>query len=271
MADTKHKPLAGKRVVITRAPEQAQELVRRLEDLGAEILLLPAVSFGVPDDTAQLDAALCQLDQFHWILFTSRNAVGFFAQRCRALGINAAAWQSPEARVGVVGSATAEAAREEGLRVDHIAKQFRGEALATELRDSLTGCRVLLPRSDRAGEELPSALHAAGAEVVEVIAYRTAKPERSDAGVIERVRRGEADVVAFASPSAFHHFAEEIGIEALAGLGRRVRFAAIGTTTARAIREAGVPVEIEATESTSAGLAAAIASYYEQQAGVKSR
>jgi uroporphyrinogen III methyltransferase / synthase len=271
LADYKRKPLEGKRVVITRAPEQAQELARRLEDWGAEILLLPAVSFGVPDDTAQLDAALRELGQFDWILFTSRNAVCFFVQRCRALGLDAAVWQSPEARVGIVGPATAAEAREEGLRVDHVAVQFRGEALATELHDSLTGCRVLLPRSDRAGEELPSALRVAGAEVVEVTAYRTVKPQRSDAGVIERVRRGEADVVAFASPSAFHHFAEEIGVEALERLGRSVRFAAIGATTARAIREAGRAVEIEATESTSAGLAAAIASYYVQQTGVKSR
>ena len=269
MPDNKQKPLAGKRVVITRAPEQAQELVRRLEALGAEVLLLPSISFREPDDTTQLDAVLRELGRFDWILFTSQNAVRFFVRRCRALGLDATSWESPSARVAVVGPATEQAAREEGLRVDHAAAQFRGEALASELRESVNGCRVLLPRSDRAGDELPAALRAAGAEVAEILAYRTALPQGAGSEPIERVRSG--DVVAFASPSAFHNFAEIVGSESLAALAHRARFAAIGPATARAIREADLAVEIEATESTSAGLAAAIASYYEQQAGVKSR
>ena len=86
MAAPNATPLAGRRVVVTRAPEQAGELIRELEQLGAQVLLLPAVAFSDPAGPAPLDQAIASFAQFDWLLFTSRNAVHFFAKRCRALG-----------------------------------------------------------------------------------------------------------------------------------------------------------------------------------------
>ena len=258
-------------MAVTRAAEQAQELVRELEGLGAEVLSLPTVGFREAEDFAPLDEALREISNFDWILFTSQNAVRFFAKRCRGLGVDPSKLQSEGPRVAAVGPATAKAAREEGFRVYWIASRFRGEALARELRDDVAGKKVLLPRSDRAADELPGALRAAGATVRDVIAYRTAVPETSDSDTLARIRSGEADVIAFASPSTFHHFADLIGGDMLPGLAERAKFAALGPTTAGAIREAGLPVEIEAAEATSIGLARAIANYFEQSAGVKSQ
>ena len=77
------KPLKGKRIVITRAVEQSRDLKERLEHLGATVLLLPAVSFSEPADMTELDRAIRSLQSFDWILFTSANAVRFFAARSR--------------------------------------------------------------------------------------------------------------------------------------------------------------------------------------------
>jgi len=267
----KQSPLEGRRVVVTRAAEQAQELVRELEGLGAEVLSLPTVGFREAEDFAPLDEALREIANFDWVLFTSQNAVRFFAKRCRALGLDPANLQSEGSRVAAVGPATAKAARDEGFRVYWIASRFRGEALARELQEDVAGKKVLLPRSDRAADELPGALRAAGAVVRDVVAYCTVVPAASDGDALAKIRGGEADVIAFASPSAFHHFVDLVGAEKLPGVAERVKFAAIGPTTAGAIREAGLPVEIEAAEATSAGLARAIANYFEQNAGVKSQ
>ena len=77
------EPLAGKRVVVTRAPEQSQELIDALENLGAEVLLMPTVSFAPPEDSTELDAAMKNKKDFDWILFTSQNAVRFvFLRAC---------------------------------------------------------------------------------------------------------------------------------------------------------------------------------------------
>lgn len=258
-------------MVVTRAPEQARELVAQLEALGAEVLLLPTVSFADPEDWAPLDKALRGLASFDWVLLTSQNAVRYVCKRARALGVATNSAASDQPRFAAVGPATARAAKEEGLAVAFVATVFRGEALAGEMKGQLAGRRVLLPRSDRARSDLPAALRAAGAEVVEVVAYRTVALEAANSAALEHLRAGSVDVVAFASPSAFHHLAEELGSDGLERLASRAAFAAIGPVTAKAISEAGYAVAIEAGESTSAGMAAAIAGHFAAQSSAPVR
>ena len=104
-----------------------------------------------------------------------------------------------------------------------------------------------------------------GAHVADVIAYRTIAPEAPDHAVLEHIRVGEVDVIIFASPSAFHNLAGFLGASHLVKLAESVQFAAIGPTTARAMRESGVRVHIEAEEASAAGLADAIAKYYRER------
>jgi uroporphyrinogen-III synthase len=259
------KPLAGKRIVVTRAPEQAGELIRELERMGAEVLMLPTVTFAPPDDWQQLDEQLRQLDGFDALLFLSKNAVRYIFQRCRDLGIKCEALHSHSRFIAAVGPATALAAANEGLQVDYVAKNFTGEALVEELRDSLRGRRVLVPRSSRGDDRLPRALREAGAQVIEVVAYRTAAPKELDAGIMDRVRRAEVDAIVFASPSAYRNLRDLFGAKQIAELSSQVDFATIGPTTARALREGGTRVAIEANESSAAGLADAIAKHYQRQ------
>ena len=152
------------------------------------------------------------------------------------------------------------------MRVEYVAQTQTGESLAAELRDSVRGRQVLLPRSDRVDDRLPSALREAGATVHEVTAYRTLRPETLDPEILARLRRAEIAAIVFASPSAFHNLAAFVPSAELAALSNQVQFAAIGSTTARALREAGVRVAIESNDSSSAGLADAIAKYYQRQA-----
>ncbi len=267
--DRTSQPLAGKRVVVTRAPEQAQEFVRELERVGAEVLILPTVSFAPPADLTALDSAIAAIGGFDWILFTSQNAVRFFAQRCRELKIEPQLMQSPRPLVAAVGAATAKAATGAGFRVDYTAAKQTGDALVGELLvevwASVGDRSVLLPRSDRADERLPRALREAEARVTEVVAYRTAAPESLDAGIVDRVLRSDVDVIVFASPSAYENLAEAIGVESFAEVSMRVEFAAIGPTTARALRESSARVAIESNEPSAAGLADAIVKYYQRQ------
>jgi uroporphyrinogen-III synthase len=164
-----------------------------------------------------------------------------------------------------VGWATAQAAKNLDLRVDYVAQTQTGESLAAELREQLAGKRVLLPRSDRVDDRLPDALREAGAQVKEVVAYRTLRPASLDPEILGAVRRGEVDVIGFASPSAYHNLEAFIPPAELAALSERVQFATIGSTTTRALREAGARVAIEATDSSAAGLADATAKYFQRQ------
>ncbi len=266
---SRDKPLAGKRIVITRALEQAQEFKRRLEELGAVVLLLPVVNFSAPADTAPLDRAIGSLETFDWVVFTSANAARFFVDRCAKLGRVRGGSQGP--RCAAVGSATAAAAMQAGFTVDLVAGEFRGEALAHDLGPAVAGKQVLLPRSDRAGRELPDALEKAGAHVTEVIAYHTSGSGAADPGVIESVRAAQVDVVSFFSPSAVVNLRGILGTEAFSRLGARAAMAAVGQVTAEALRRAGVPVAIEAREATAESVADAIARYFSSRAAPQVR
>jgi uroporphyrinogen III methyltransferase / synthase len=265
LLDALKNPLTGKRVVVTRATEQAHELAHSLEALGAEVVLLPTVSFAAVENSQALDAALRRLAEFDWILFSSQNAVRFFCRRIREIGSRVAALQTPRPMVAAVGPATAAAATEEGFRVDTVPQNHSGAALAQELWGAIGDRKVLLPRSDRADDRLPKALREAGAMVTEIIAYRTAAPDSIDPKILKSIRDAEVDAIVFASPSAFRFLSECVGAAELAELSSRVQFAAIGPTTARALREEGMRVEIEATQSSAAGLADSIAKYYQRQ------
>jgi uroporphyrinogen-III synthase len=262
-------PLEGKRIVVTRAVEQARELLARLESMGATVLLFPAVSFSEPCDSAELDHVIRSLDEFDWILFTSANAVRFFSGRCRKLGVEPN--QGGAYRCAAVGPATASAVAAEGFPVDHVAQEFLGAALARELSESIAGKKIVLPRSERARPDLPDALKAAGAEVTEVVAYHTGGVGVIEPGVMRAIQEVQVDVISFFSPSAIENMRAELGDELLSRLGAAAAFAAVGPVTAAALRTAGLPVAIEAPLATAESMAAAIANYFSPSAGSKAR
>jgi uroporphyrinogen-III synthase len=253
--------LSGRRIVITRAPEQATELQRRLQELGAEVLFLPMVRFLDPEENDELDHAIDSLAEFDWLIFTSANAARFFLKRCRALGC----WPSARnPRIAVVGDATRAAVEAEQLTVAIVPKEFNSVALAKAMEAHVVDKRVLLPRSDRAGDrdELPRRLRSDGADVTEVVAYRTEEPDSFDEATRDMLLRADVNAITFFSPSAFDNFDRALGFEALREVSSRVVFAAVGPTTAAAIQEAGLDFVIEAEEATPASLAAALARYF---------
>jgi uroporphyrinogen-III synthase len=253
-------PLKGKRIVVTRAPEQSHDLIERFGALGAEVLVLPAVSFSPVTDSAPLDQAIASLERFDWVLFTSANAVRFFARRCRELGRGLSADSPPQ--YAAVGPATATAAAAEGIRVEFVAQEYRGVALAQEMDAALAGKRVLLPRSQRASSELPVALAAKGAEVTDVVVYQTGGIGRHDPLAEELFRSGRVDVVSIFSPSALENLRAEFGEETLHRIAANAALAAVGPVTAAAIRDAGLSVAIQAREATAAALVEAVCEYY---------
>jgi len=263
------RPLEGKRVVVTRSLVQARDLMARLENMGATVLLFPAVSFSEPTDTAGLDRAIRSLVEFDWILFTSANAARFFAGRCRKLGVEPS--QEGNYLCAAVGPATASAVAAEGFSVDHVAQEFLGASLAQELSASLEGKKILLPRSERARPDLPDALRAVGAEVTEVVAYHTGGVGVIDPGVMRAIREAQVDVISFFSPSAIENMRADLGEEVLSRLGARAALAAVGPVTAAALRNAGLPVAIEAPFATAESMAAAIANYFSRSTDSKAR
>lgn len=257
MAEVGRSPLAGRRVVITRAALQSSELYQKLSSIGAVPILLPLVSFAPPENYTEMDAALLKWRTFDWVMFTSAYGVQAVVARSARFGRNLAKGGAPP-YVAVVGPATKQKAEKAGFFVEHMATSHVGIALAEELADRLRGTRVLLPRSDRANPDLPTALQRLGAEVTEIIAYRTIRPSDADQERIARVAKGEADAILFFSPSAVQSFIDLVGRERLSALQNRVAMTAIGPVTAKALREASVQRIVMAAEATASAVVQAL-------------
>jgi uroporphyrinogen III methyltransferase/synthase len=213
------------------------------------------IEISPPENYEPLDAALKGIREFRWLFFTSQNAVRALAERSSALGISLSD-AAREVRIAAVGPATAEAAAKAGLRVTYTALKHQGSSLVTELAGEVPGWRVLLPRSDRANPVLPEMLRRMGAEVVEVVAYRTMRAaETSDSrGPTSGLPPGGVDGMVFFSPSAVEAFVErEQGktiLRAAASCEGQVAIVAIGEVTAAALRTSGVPHPVQAADTS---------------------
>jgi uroporphyrinogen-III synthase len=239
VGNTMVSPLAGKTVIVTRAAAQSGALFEELNARGANVKLLPLVSFAPPESYTAVDEALSRVDSFDWIIFTSANAVQAIEQRRQQLPGSANTAQSLP-RAAAVGPATSEAAEAAGFSVDYVATNHSGRGLAEELGEELRGKSVLLPRSDLASPDLPETLRRCGAMVTEVVAYRTLPPSDRDREKVQESLKEGVDGILFYSPSAVHNFLELVGPARLERLQGRVLMVAIGPTTAGALSAAGV-------------------------------
>jgi uroporphyrinogen-III synthase len=273
VAEASQSALSGKRIVITRAALQSEALAREFSARGAIPVVLPLVSFADPEDFASLDAASVDITRFDWIIFTSAQAVRAVVKRGEELK-RSLIHAGNMLRIACVGPVTAEAARRAGLPVEYVAETHTGAALVEELGDRLQGTKVFLPRSDRANPDLPLALKRHGAQVTEVIAYRTLRPTDVDQRNLRQIAEGAADAVLFFSPSAVQYFAELFGSEQLRALQDKLAITAVGPVTANALREAGVRRAVLAEDTTGAAVIEALEKHFagnvkQAQAGAK--
>jgi len=253
-------PLRGRRIVVTRAREQAGELVRALEEVGAEVVLAPTIRIEPLADLEPLRRALSGLADYRWTVFTSQNTVHVVLERMSVWGLSANIFS--QTRVAAIGPATADALDAGGVRVELVPTGYVAESLvdALALRDALRGARILIPRAATARDALPAGLQALGALVDVIAVYRTVPALGDSADLRQALLAGQLDVVTFTASSIVDHFVTAVGVDA----ARSGRFgvAAIGPVTADTARSYGMTVQVEPAEYTTAGLVKALVQYY---------
>jgi uroporphyrinogen-III synthase len=232
------RPLAGRRIVVTRPEAQARLLADALAGLGADVAVVPLVEIRTVALPTDLDASA-----YDWIVLTSANGVA----ACSALLAH------PDcARVAVVGPATAAAARALGVEPAFVPERFAADAIADGLGE-VEGARVLIAQADLADPALADELRARGANVDAVVAYRTVPRAPSE----EETRAlGRADIVVVASGSAARALAATRAVTAHAIV------ACIGPKTAAVAAEVGLTVGLVADEATANGMIRALVTQF---------
>jgi uroporphyrinogen III methyltransferase/synthase len=251
-------PLRGKRVLVTRTRDQASELSRLLAQQGAEPVELPTIEIEELPDYAELDNLLSRLSQYDWIIFTSANGVEIFFRRLQAQGLDLE--NLPGIQVCAIGPATAAALEKWGRKADYIPQEYIAESILAGLKErGVSGCRILLPRADKARPELVQGLRQLGATADEVITYRTV-PARGFTPALKELQEGRIDIITFTSSSTVRHLVAMLEGE-LSPL-QNATIACIGPITAAAAAELGLRVDVVAEEHTIPGLVRALAERY---------
>jgi uroporphyrinogen III methyltransferase/synthase len=244
-------PLFGKRILLTRARGDADDLAAKLWEVGAEPIVAPTIAIAPPDDPSPAELAVREVRIFAWIVFTSRHGVEAFFDRLSAAGSDARALG--DVSVAAIGPKTAEALMRHGIRPDFVPPRYVSEEVADGLLERTEpDSRILLYRAQEARDVVPETLRAEGRHVDVIAAYKTVTvhdPTIADAAA-------DADVWTFTSASTVRGFVENVPDAARLTAGRTV--ACIGPITAEAAREAGLRVDVVAEEYTYEGLFAAL-------------
>ncbi len=247
------RPMFGRRVLVTRPREQAASLAGRLRELGAEVLVEPAIRITDPPDWAPVDAALARLDRYDWLVFSSSNGVRSVMERLLATGGDLRRLR--HLRLAAIGPGTAEELQGYHLRPDLVPDEYRAEALAEALAREAAGRRVLLARASRGREVLAEQLRQAGASVDQVVVYLSSDVQDPEPAVAAALTEGRIDWITVTSSAIARSLAAMFGDDL-----RRARLASISPVTSSVLRGLGFEPAVEADPYTMDGLIDAILS-----------
>ena len=255
-------PLAGRRIVVTRAVHQAGELASLLRLNAGDALLYPCIAIEPVKDARPLDEGIRSVidGEFDWLVLTSANVVRSIASHMQSAGI-----EFDDIRgipIAAIGPATAEAAQKLlGVNIDLMPAQYIAESLAAALQP-IDGSRIFLPQADLARPALARALRRAGAEVVTVVAYRTV-PGHGGIDLPSMLLESKIDAVTLTSASTAENFNKRLIAEGGAlTLLDRVCIASIGPITTRTAQSLGLPVTVEPKHHTLESLVGSLADYF---------
>jgi len=251
------RPLAGKRVVVTRTRAQAGVLSEQLRVLGADVLELPTIRIEPPTDLRAFAELVQDAHAYDWIVFTSPNGVNSFFDLFYKLYDDAR--EIGAAKIAAIGPATAQRVKDFRLHVDLQPDEYVAEAVVHEFKKEggVENLRILLARAEKARDVLPRELSAMGAIVDEGIAYRTVPETRDENGARRRLSEEGADLITFTSSSTVENYMA-LGLP----WPRGMQVASIGPVTSKTARDLGLTVNVEARRHDIPGLVEAVHKFY---------
>ncbi len=242
----------ARRILVTRAAEQADDLVSELRDTGLDPVTVPTIAIEFDRPLGDLDTAAELLDTYRWVVTTSGNgARAILAAVARTLAeLGAPSWAA-------IGPATRRVLEHGGIEVALQPSESTATAMAIEL-PVVTGDRVLVVRGDLADEELAVVLRARGAVVDDVVAYRTREAPVGSRPLLRRaLADGPIDAVVFTSGSTVRGLMALARAESLDVVG--IPCVCIGPETASEAKRAGFSILAVSVTPDAAALASTTA------------
>jgi uroporphyrinogen-III synthase len=255
----KSLPLAGWRIIVSRAKKQASVLAQGLCAQGASVLEIPFIEIRPPRSSKMMDNALRLISEYDWLILTSVNGVEALFARMRTLAIPHSALA--HLKLAAIGPATRAAIERQGFVVEITPKQYIAEAVVQALADQVRGKRVLLWRARIARDVIPRELRRLGAHLDVVEAYQTVTPKSSRDQLRAALKSPDQrpDAITFTSSSTVRNYVSLLAIRSgksklLSGMLN----ISIGPITSATLREYGLNVDVQAQQYTIPGLIEAL-------------
>lgn len=249
-------------ILITRPRKKAAEMAELVKEMNGKPFIFPTISITGPDNWSETDAAIRNIAQFDWLIFSSAYGVHYFIKRVKQ---TSNVKMDHSLKIAAVGSKTAQALQEHGFTADLVPDSFTAQDLLEEF-DSLNveDQSLLHVTGDKGRDLLPAGLRSMGAAVSVVHCYKNISPVQHDVDtLIQSMESQEIDFLTFTSPSTFENFHHALNnnVDNLPDLLMKQTIATIGPVTTESVETYGIPVTITAKTSTIEGMLSSIAAY----------
>lgn len=248
------------KIIISTQPEESfPDLVKALKDSGAHITNFPMIVVKEAEISKQQETLLQNIQQFQWLVFTSKNGVQYFFQKYKEL--TGSPILPKYVKCAVIGDKTGNELLKYNINPDFVSKSNFAEIFAKELKEQviLKDSNVLLLLGNLAGNILQETLQN-NTSVQRIDCYETIKPQEDDLYHIKIIASGKYDLIIFTSSSAFQNFADIIkkyNIDI-----KNLKLASIGKSTTKTMAEYGTNPVFTAKQSNIDGISEEIKVLY---------
>ncbi len=260
------RPLFGRKIVVTRSRAQASQLVKQLEELGAQVTEYATIAIKRIYPNPKLKSAILNIKDFDWIVFTSVNGVECFFHFLELMHIDTR-WLAG-LNICAIGPATAEMLKRHGIIADLVPDSYKAEGIIKVLDsfEDIKGKGILIPRAASARQVLPQQLSERGAKVVVIPVYETLPDTGTNTDeLVREIERGEVSMITFTSSSTVTNFFSNLEGRIKKEELNQVVMACIGPITEKTLAERGYAARVVPEHFTIPDLVNAILEYYLQQ------
>lgn len=257
--------LQGKRILVTRAKEQAESFSKKIAEYGGIAIEIPLIKIQAPSNTDVIEKTLQKIHTYNWLIFTSVNGVHYFFDFIETYGITFSETNRP--KIAVVGKKTLQALEQKGFSAELVPDDFVAEDLLEKLKKRVNNNEaILLARGNLGRSLLPEKLGEIGIQVDDLILYENVLNLEKQAELIHLLESRSVDIITFTSSSTVTNFVELLkGTAGWREWLHHIQIACIGPITEKTAIEAGITPQIVANEYTVAGLLDAIITKYWQE------
>lgn len=251
----KHPGLAGKKILVTRAENQAAPTEAEILKRGGVALHLPCLEMQCLEQNILQSIPLLQ-NGSAGLLFTSRNGV-----RCLAslLGEKFTALLTPH-NITAVGNKTAEALSQLGISPDLIPETASQQGLIDAYQQSGIPKKIIFFRAEAGNDLLSNSLSKQGCEVITIHAYRMKCPQSDASEIIRQIEQHDIDAVLLGSPKTVRNYIRRIGKTETANIPA---IAVISPQVSATANDLGLNVQATAKTASFDAMLDALADYFE--------